>query len=82
MRETHLTLPEVGLIAATRGAAGIGLGLLLAGRLSGEQRKALGWGLLLFGLLTTVPLVAEVLGKSRPAGTERWAERGMSPAST
>ncbi len=66
MRETHLSLPELGLIAMTRGAAGAGLGLLLAGRLSAEQRRALGWGLLLLGALTTIPLAADVLSKSRP----------------
>ena len=63
MRETHLTLPELGLIAGTRGAAGAGLGLLLADRLSHEQRRAVGWTLLLVGALTTIPLAIEVLGR-------------------
>jgi hypothetical protein len=50
-----------------RGAAGVGLGLLLANRLSAEERKALGWGLFLLGAMTTIPLALEVLGKRRPA---------------
>ena len=33
MRETHITLPELGLVAGTRGMLGAGLGLLLADRL-------------------------------------------------
>ena len=65
MRETRLTLPELGLIAATRGAAGAGIGLLLADRLSCEQRKAVGWTLFLVGAISTVPLAFEVLGRSR-----------------
>lgn len=66
MREAHLSLPELGLVAITRAAAGAGVALLLADRLSADQRRALGWGLFLFGALTTIPLAAEVLGKSRP----------------
>jgi len=64
MREAHVTLPELGLIAMTRGVAGVGLGLLLAGRLSDDQRRALGWGMFLVGAATTVPLALEVFGKN------------------
>lgn len=63
MRETHLTFPELGLIAGTRGAFGAGLGLLLADRLSPDQRRAVGWTLVLVGAVTTVPLAIEVLGR-------------------
>jgi len=65
MRETHLTLPQLALIAGTRGAMGAGLGLLLADRLPEGERRAVGWTLLLVGLLTTVPLAIEVLGAGR-----------------
>jgi uncharacterized membrane protein YfcA len=65
MRETRVTLPELALIAGTRAALGAGLGLLLADRLSPEQRRAAGWALLLFGVLTTVPLAFEVFGRPR-----------------
>lgn len=65
MREARITLPELGLVAGTRAAAGVGIGLLLADRLSPEQRKAVGWTLLLVGALTTIPLAWEILGHSR-----------------
>jgi len=65
MRETHVNLPTIGLIAGTRVALGIGIGLLLADRLTPEQRRAAGWTLLGFGALTTIPLVLEVLGESQ-----------------
>jgi hypothetical protein len=63
MRTTQLTLPEIALIAATRGMLGAGIGLLLAPKINEDQRKAAGWTLLLVGAVTTIPLVADVLGK-------------------
>jgi hypothetical protein len=63
MRERRLTLPELGLMGGTRAALGAGLGLLLADRLDREQRRAVGWTLLLIGIATTVPLAMEVLGR-------------------
>lgn len=60
MKETRLTFPELGLIAGTRALLGAGIGLLLADRLSPEQRRAVGWTLVGVGALTTVPLVMEV----------------------
>src|SRR5262245_42095645 len=66
MRETRITLPELILVAGTRAALGAGLGLLLADRLSADQRRAVGWTLFLFGALSTIPLALEVFGRSRP----------------
>jgi len=63
MRNVRLPFPELALIAATRGALGFGLGLLLADRLSDERRKELGWAFLLLGALSTFPLAADVLGR-------------------
>lgn len=74
MRETTLTLPQLALIAGTRGALGAGIGLLLADRLSEPERRAVGWTLVLVGALTTVPLAIEVLGSSRSDGRGRQAE--------
>jgi hypothetical protein len=65
MRETHVTIPELALIAGTRAAAGAGLGLLLADRFSPEQRRAIGWTLLAVGGLSTIPLAFEVMGGRR-----------------
>ena len=63
MLKAELTLPEIGLIAATRGLLGAGIALLLADKLSSEQRKAVGWTLVGVGALTTIPLAFAVLGK-------------------
>lgn len=67
MRETHLTIPEMALVAGTRAALGVGVGLLLADRLRPDERRAVGWTLLGIGVVTTFPLLALVFGKSRPA---------------
>ena len=64
MKEVSLTVPELGLIAGTRAALGAGIALLLGDRLAPEQRRAVGWTLLAVGVISTVPLVAEVIGKS------------------
>ena len=46
----------------------VGIGLLLSGRLSKEQRKAAGIALALVGGLTTIPLALGVIGQ-KSAGT-------------
>jgi hypothetical protein len=66
MRETRITVPELILVAGTRAALGAGLGLLLADRLSPDQRRAVGWTLFLVGGLSTIPLALEVFGRSPP----------------
>jgi len=65
-------VPELALIAGTRGMLGAGIGLLLADRLPEAQRKAVGWTLLLVGALTTVPLAFEVFGAGRSADRTDW----------
>jgi hypothetical protein len=63
MTERNLTLPEIGLIAGTRIALGVGIGLLISDRLNKDQRKAAGWALLGMGIFTTIPIVAGIVGK-------------------
>lgn len=64
MKKAELTLPEIGMIAGTRGLLGAGVGLLLADRLNDDQRRAIGWTLLIIGAVSTIPLVMNVLSKS------------------
>jgi hypothetical protein len=65
MKGIRLIIPELGLIAGTRVALGGGIALLLADKLSKEQRKAVGWTLFLVGAITTVPLVILVFARRR-----------------
>jgi hypothetical protein len=65
-----LTVPELALIAATRGAIGFGAGLLLAEKFKGERRKLLGWSLFLSGLASTVPIAMHVFGKKQASATQ------------
>jgi hypothetical protein len=62
MKAKELTIPEIALIAGTRAALGAGVALLLADRLSADQRRAVGWTLFLVGAITTIPLALDVLG--------------------
>jgi hypothetical protein len=61
MTQRTITLPLLGLIAGTRAALGAGIALLLADRLSAEQRRAVGWTLTAVGAVSTFPLAAQVL---------------------
>jgi hypothetical protein len=65
MKKSELTLPEIALIAGTRGMLGAGAGLLLADRLNDDQRKSIGWTLLIIGAVSTIPLAIEVLSRRR-----------------
>ncbi|HEY7337220.1 MAG TPA: hypothetical protein VH639_20180 [Bryobacteraceae bacterium] len=63
LKQRAITIPEIIMIAGTRVALGLGIGLLISGRLNKDQRKAAGWALLGVGIATTVPLMKTVLGK-------------------
>ena len=58
-----VTVPEIAIIAVTRGAMGFGAGLLLADKFQREQRKVLGWTLFLSGLASTIPIAMHIFGK-------------------
>jgi hypothetical protein len=76
MRTFELTVPELAFIAATRGALGVGIGLLVSEKLARSRLRPLGWSLFLFGLAATVPAARRVFGAR--AGTSRH-ERSHSP---
>jgi hypothetical protein len=64
-----LTVPQIALIAVTRGAIGFGAGLLLADKFKGPKRKTLGWSLFLSGLASTIPIAMHVF-KRKPSVSE------------
>jgi hypothetical protein len=68
VKERVLTIPEIVLIGGTRVALGVGLGFLIADKLSRDARKGAGWALLAIGALSTVPLALDILGKPAIAG--------------
>ncbi len=63
LKKRALTIPELLLIAGTRVALGIGVGLLLSERLNKDKRKAAGTALLAVGALSTIPILRNVLAK-------------------
>lgn len=71
MREVSLGVPELGLIAGTRTALGLGIGLLIADRLNHDERKAAGWALFAVGAMTSIPLIVDIIGKARASRSER-----------
>ncbi len=63
LKERKVTLPELILVAGTRAALGVGLGLLLKDRLNKDQRRGAGLALVILGGLSTIPLALEILGE-------------------
>ena len=63
METKSITVPEIALIAATRGAIGFGAGLLLANKFNRNRRRKLGWTLFLSGMASTIPIAMRVFGK-------------------
>ncbi|MGW8182303.1 MAG: hypothetical protein ACWGQW_26540 [bacterium] len=63
MKKAPLTLPEISLIAGTRAILGTGVGLWLADRFNDDERRTIGWTLLIIGAISTIPLAMDVLGK-------------------
>ena len=70
MKKLEVVVPELAFIAATRGLAGVGIGLLVADQLRPETRRAAGWALIGLGVLTTIPIAASVLGRMRDESPE------------
>ena len=60
-----LSPPLLGFVVGTRAALAFGLGLLLAGRIPEDRRRAVGLTLVALGAATTIPAVMSVLGSRR-----------------
>ena len=73
MRKREVTLPQLFLIAGTRVALGIGVGLLISNRLNSDQKRAAGLALVAVGALTTIPLAVSVLNQGAKAISEEAA---------
>lgn len=67
MKTYNVTVPEIGIVAATRGMAGAGIALLAANYMRPDTRRAVGWTLLAIGALTTIPIVMALVGKRERA---------------
>jgi CBS domain-containing protein len=73
LKERKITLPELILVAGTRAALGVGVGLLLKDKLNKDQRRGAGVALVVLGGLSTIPLALEILGEKnhqREAGND------------
>lgn len=61
MKPVTIDKPDLALIAITRGILGAGIGLVLSEKLPPGERRAVGWALIAVGVVTTFPLIAQVL---------------------
>ena len=60
MNKLVLSLPTLGFVVGTRAALGVGVGLLLASRLTTAQRRTIGLTLVAIGVATTIPAAIAV----------------------
>lgn len=65
MRNMTVSFPELAFVAATRGMAGAGIGLLASSHIEPRHRTKVGLALLAIGLLTTIPIAFSVFRRSR-----------------
>src|SRR5664279_4024967 len=65
MNSYRVTIPELAIVAATRGMAGLGAGLLLSSLVAPNTKKTLGWTLLAIGAASTIPILMALTGKRR-----------------
>jgi hypothetical protein len=72
--ERKLTFAEIILIAGTRVALGMGIGLLVSGRLNDDQRRSAGLTLTLVGGLTTIPLAINLISRKDDVNLEQIRE--------
>jgi hypothetical protein len=63
--ERQLNMSDIIMLAMTRGMLGAGIGLLIAGKLSDETRRAVGRTLVAVGAATTIPLAVRFFGHHR-----------------
>ncbi len=87
MKQKIVTVPDIMLIAGTRVALGVGIGLLVSKRLREEARERAGLALLAIGALTTIPIALKLRTASRAGDMEheamggRWEQRPEHGAS-
>lgn len=65
MREQQISIPELALIAGTRGLLGVGIGLLISDHLRASRRHTVGWTLFTIGAVSTIPLVLRRILRAR-----------------
>ena len=65
MDKLVLSLPTLGFVVGTRAALGVGIGLLLSGKMTESQRRAVGVTLVAIGVATTIPAAMAVFHQRR-----------------
>lgn len=70
-------VPVTGLVALTQTAIGLGAGLLLAGKLGRNAKKATAVAVFSVGVLSTLPLVVDLVSKcvNRPGSARDMRKR-------
>jgi hypothetical protein len=73
MKKFNVSLPQLIFVAATRGALGVGIGLLAANRLRRRRRRVIGSTLAIVGALSTIPAAISIF-RSKSAASSHMTE--------
>ena len=65
MNKLVLSVPTFGFVVGTRAALGVGIGLLLSGKMTESQRRVVGLTLVAIGVATTIPAAMAVFRNQR-----------------
>ena len=65
MNTLVLSVPTFGFVVGTRAALGVGIGLLLSGKMTESQRRVVGLTLVAIGVATTIPAAMAVFSNLR-----------------
>ena len=65
MRETRISVVELGLMGATRALLGLGVGILIARHIARDRHSAVGGTLVILGALSTIPFAIRLLKRRR-----------------
>jgi hypothetical protein len=71
MKTVALDLPAFAFVVVTRAALAAGIGLLVSGKLTAQQRRTVGAALVGVGAATTIPAVISVLRGIRRFRSQR-----------
>jgi hypothetical protein len=77
MKSKTFSITELMLLVGTRVALGMGIGLLLSGRLDKGVRLGAGRALAAVGVLTTIPFVLDVAVRGLTAEAEPEKQNGL-----
>jgi hypothetical protein len=65
MESRTFNIAQLFMLAGTRAALGLGVGLLISDRMSSEMKRKVGWSLVGLGALSTIPFAIKIFSNPK-----------------